>query len=43
MHTMGLSNIVDQLHNKDSFADSCTTKKTDLSTSLVGRKQIHNL
>jgi hypothetical protein len=41
--TMGLSDIVDQLHNKDSFTNTCTTKKTNLSSPLVGCKKIHNL
>jgi len=40
---MGLSDIVDQLHNKDRFTHSCTTKKTNLSSPLVGCKKIHNL
>lgn len=41
--TMGLSNIVDQLHNEHSFTHSCTTEETNLSTPLVGREKIHDL
>jgi hypothetical protein len=41
--TMGLSNIVDQLHNEHSFTHSCTTEETNFSTSLVGCKKIHDL
>jgi hypothetical protein len=41
--TMGLGNIVDQLHDKDSFTHSCTTEKTNFPTPLVRCKQIHDL
>jgi hypothetical protein len=40
---MGLGDVVNELHDKDSFAHPCTTKETNFTSSLVGCKEIHNL
>lgn len=40
---MSFGNIVDQLHDQHSLADSSTTKQSDFASSLVGSKQIHHL
>merc|ERR1719376_1335729 len=41
--TMGPSNIVDQLHNKYSLADTSTAEQTDLSSLGVRGQKVHNL
>merc|ERR1719341_2015805 len=41
--TVSLGNVVDQLHDKDSLADSGTTEETDLTSLTVGGKQVDNL
>jgi len=40
---MGLGNVVNQLHDKDSFSHPSTTKETNFTTSLVRCKKIHDL
>merc|ERR1712183_410648 len=41
--TVSLGNVVDQLHDKDSLADSGTTEETDLASLTVGGEQVDNL
>ena len=41
--TMSFGNIVDQLHDQDSLADSSATKQSNLASSLIGSKQVHHL
>merc|ERR1719507_823439 len=41
--TVSLGNVVDQLHNKDSLADSSAAEKTDLASLTVGGEQVDNL
>merc|ERR1719341_2092753 len=41
--TVSLGNVVDQLHDKDSLADSGTTEETDLTSLTVGGEQVDNL
>jgi hypothetical protein len=41
--TVGLGDIVDQLLDKHSLADTSTSEETNLSTTSVGGKQIDNL
>jgi len=41
--TMRLSDVVDQLHNEDSLADSGTTEETNLTTLYVWGKKIDDL
>ena len=40
---MELGDVVNQLHNKHSLADTCTSEQTDLATLGVGSEQIDNL
>jgi len=42
-HTMGLGNIVDQFHNEYSFSDTGSTKKPNLSSTLIWCKEVNNL
>merc|ERR1712151_868317 len=39
---MGLSNIVDQLHNQYSFSYTSSTKKTNFSSFGIGRQHIYD-
>merc|ERR1711975_35954 len=41
--SVGFGNIVNQFHNQDSFADSSTTEKTNLTSLSIGGKKIDNL
>ena len=41
--TMGFSNVVNQLHNKHSLADTGTTEETNLTAPSVGSEQVDNL
>merc|ERR1719249_151905 len=41
--TVSLSNVVDQLHDKDSLADSGTAEETNLASLAVGGEQVDNL
>merc|ERR1719458_1586186 len=41
--TVSLGNVVDQLHDKDSLADSSAAEKTDLASLTVGGEQVDNL
>eukprot|EP00123_Amoebidium_parasiticum_P007880 comp18430_c0_seq1/m.19678 comp18430_c0_seq1/g.19678 ORF comp18430_c0_seq1/g.19678 comp18430_c0_seq1/m.19678 type:complete len:536 (+) comp18430_c0_seq1:33-1640(+) len=41
--TVGLGNVVDQLHNKHSLADTGTSEQTNLTTTSVGGKHVHDL
>merc|ERR1719356_1105610 len=41
--SVGFGNIVNQFHNQDSFADSSTTEKTNLTSLGIGGKKIDNL
>lgn len=41
--TVGLGDVVDELLNKHSLADTSTTEQTNLSTTGVGGKKIDNL
>merc|ERR1719500_1825905 len=41
--TMGLGDVVDQLHNEDSLADTGTAEETDLATLYVWGKEIDDL
>jgi hypothetical protein len=41
--TMGLGDVVYQLHNEDSFAHPCTTEETNFPSSLIRCQKIHNL
>merc|ERR1739844_611711 len=41
--TMGLGNVVDQLHDQDSLADTGSTEQTNLASLGVGSQQIDNL
>merc|ERR1712042_161303 len=38
--SVGFGNIVNQFHNQDSFADSSTTEKTNLTSLSIGGKKI---
>merc|ERR1719468_58898 len=40
---MGLGNVVNQLHNQDSLADTGTTEQTNLTTLGVGGEEVDNL
>ena len=40
---MELGDVVDQLHDEHSFADTGTTEKTNLTTLGVRAEQIDNL
>ena len=40
---MGLGDVVDQLHNEDSLADSSTSEQTDLASLGVGGEQVDDL
>jgi hypothetical protein len=41
--TMSLGDIVDQLHNEDSFSHPCTTEETNFPSSLIRCQKIHDL
>eukprot|EP01018_Ginkgo_biloba_P027049 Gb_07288 [translate_table: standard] len=41
--TMGLGNIIDQLHNKHGFPNTSSTKQPNLSSTLIWCKKVHNL
>ena len=41
--TVGLGDVVDQLHDQDSLADAGTTEQTDLATLCVGSQQVNDL
>lgn len=43
MHTMGLGNIVDELHDEHGLAHTGTTKEPNLASALVGGQQVHHL
>ena len=43
MHTMGLGNIVDELHDEYSLAHASTAKEPDLATTLIGGQKVHHL
>ena len=38
-----LGDVVDELHNEHSLADTGATEEADLATLRVRRKQVHNL
>ncbi len=40
---MKLGDVVNQLHNEHSLADTCTTEETNLATLCVRSEQIDNL
>jgi len=40
---VSFGNIVDQLHDQHSLADSSATEQSNFASSLVGRKQVHHL
>lgn len=40
---MGLGDVVDQLLNQHSLADTSTAEKTNLSTTSVGSEKIDDL
>ena len=40
---MGLGDVVDELLDEHSLADTGTTEETNLSTTSVGSKEIDNL
>ena len=40
---MGLSDIVNKLHNEDGLTDTGTTEESNLTSSGVGGKEINNL
>ena len=40
---MKLGDVVNELHNQHSLADTCTTEQTDFATLSVGSKEIDNL
>jgi hypothetical protein len=40
---MGLSNIVDQLHDQDGLSDPSTSEQSNLASLLVGSQQVNNL
>ncbi len=35
-----LTNVVDQLHDQNGLADTCTAEQADLAATSVGRKQV---
>lgn len=41
--TVSLSDVVNELHNKHSLADTSTAEQTNLATTLVGGQQVHDL
>lgn len=41
--TVGLGNVVDELLNQDSLADTGTTEETNLSTTSVGGEEVDDL
>merc|ERR1719381_472527 len=41
--TVSLGNVVDQLHDKDSLADTGTPEETNLASLTVGGEQVDNL
>merc|ERR1719354_1379187 len=41
--TMGLGDVVDQLHNEDRLADTSTSEQTDLASLGVGGEQVDDL
>ena len=41
--TVRLGNVVNQLHDKHSLADTGTSEETNLASTLVGGQQIHDL
>ena len=41
--TVGLGDVVDQLHDKHSLADTGTTEETNLTTLRVGSQQVDDL
>ena len=40
---MGLSYVVNQLHDKHSLADACSSKQSNFTSSCVGSEQIDDL
>lgn len=41
--TVGLGDVVDELHNEHSLADTSAAKETNLASSLVRGQQVHHL
>ena len=41
--TVSLGDVVDQLHDKHSLSDSCSSEQTDLSSLSVWGQQIYDL
>ncbi len=41
--TVSFGNVIDQLHDEHRLPNTSTTKKTNLTTFLIGREEIDNL
>lgn len=39
--TVGLRDVIDQFHDQNSLADTCTSEESDFTSSSIRREQVH--